>query len=32
MVNDEPISVGTDDNNIYEFTIDIEIIYERNEE
>ena len=32
MVNDEPISVGTDDNNIYEFTIDIEIVYERNEE
>ena len=32
MINDEPVSIGTDDNNVYEFTIDIEIIYERNEE
>ena len=27
-----PVPTGTDDNNVYEFTIDIEIIYERNEE
>ena len=31
MINDEPVSVGTD-NNILWVTIDIEIIYERNEE
>ena len=32
MINDEPVPTGTDDNNVYELTIDIEIIYERNEE
>ena len=32
MINDEPVPTGTDDNNVYVFTIDIEIIYERNEE
>lgn len=29
MRTDEPIGVGTDDNNIYEYVIDITIFYER---
>lgn len=29
LKNDEPISVGTDDNDIFEFVIDLNIIYKR---
>lgn len=29
MENDEPIGIGTDDNDIFEFVIDLNIIYKR---
>lgn len=31
MKNDEPIALGANDNGIYEFTIDLNICYEREE-